>query len=186
MYSRLSSLCVPLPVPNQADMLTDFGIILLFIVAGFALLGIVLGIGSLLRPNRPNPEKNTTYESGEDPVGNANVQFNVRFYVVALIFVLFEVELVFLFPWAVVFGNEDLIAQTDGRWGWFALAEMAVFVGILALGLAYAWAKGYLDWVRPEPKINTINTPVPADLYAKVNERYATIGEREETGKEKG
>jgi NADH-quinone oxidoreductase subunit A len=167
-------LCVPLPVPNQADMLTDFGIILLFIIAGFILLGIVLGIGSLLRPNRPNPEKNTTYESGEDPVGNANVQFNVRFYVVALIFVLFEVELVFLFPWAVVFGNKDLIAQTDGRWGWFALAEMAVFVGILALGLAYAWAKGYLDWVRPEPKVTIIDTPVPADLYAKVNEKYRT------------
>ena len=161
-------------------MLTDFGIILLFIVAGFALLGIVLGIGSLLRPHRPNPEKNTTYESGEDPVGNANVQFNVRFYVVALIFVLFEVELVFLFPWAVVFGNEDLIAQTDGRWGWFALAEMAVFVGILSLGLAYAWAKGYLDWVRPEPKVTLIDTPVPADLYAKVNEKYALSGEREE------
>lgn len=166
-------------------MLTDFGIILLFIVAGFVLLGIVLGIGSLLRPNRPNSEKNTTYESGEDPVGNANVQFNVRFYVVALIFVLFEVELVFLFPWAVVFGNEDLIAQTDGRWGWFALAEMAVFVGILSLGLAYAWAKGYLDWVRPEPKITLIDTPVPAELYAKVNEKYALAGKSEAAGKEK-
>ena len=173
-------LFLPLYGLKYGGMLTDFGVILLFMVAGFALLGIVLGIGSLLRPNRPNPEKNTTYESGEDPVGNANVQFNVRFYVVALIFVLFEVELVFLFPWAVVFGNKDLIAQTDGRWGWFALAEMAVFVGILALGLAYAWAKGYLDWVRPQPKVTTIDTPVPADLYGKVNERYADSGGRAE------
>lgn len=157
-------------------MLTDFGIILLFIIAGFVLLGVVLGVGRLLRPNNPNPEKNTTYESGEDPVGNANVQFNVRFYVVALIFVLFEVELVFLFPWAVVFGREDLIAQTEGRWGWFALAEMAVFVGILALGLAYAWAKGYLDWVRPKPTVSQIDSPVPAELYERVNEKFLSEG----------
>lgn len=160
-------------------MLTDFGVILLFLVAGFALLGIVLGLGRLLRPNRPNPEKNTTYESGEDPVGNANVQFNVRFYVVALIFVLFEVELIFLFPWAVVFGNEELNAQTDGRWGWFALAEMTIFVGILALGLAYAWAKGYLDWVRPNPEIIQIDTPVPAELYKEVNAKYAIVAGKE-------
>lgn len=153
-------------------MLTDFGIILLFIVAGFVLLGIILGIGRLLRPHNPNPEKNTTYESGEDPTGNANVQFNVRFYVVALIFVLFEVELIFLFPWAVVFGNEELIQQTDGRWGWFAMAEMTVFVGILILGLAYAWAKGYLDWVRPQPTITEVDSPVPATLYDQINEKY--------------
>jgi NADH-quinone oxidoreductase subunit A len=154
-------------------MVTDFGIILLFIIAGFILLGIILGIGRFLRPDNPNPEKNTTYESGEDPVGNANVQFNVRFYVVALIFVLFEVELIFLFPWAVVFGNENLIEQTDGRWGWFAMAEMTTFVGILILGLAYAWAKGYLDWVRPEPKITHIDSPVPPDLYEKFNEKMS-------------
>jgi len=170
-------------------MLTDFGIILLFIIAGFVLLGVVLGVGRLLRPDNPNPEKNTTYESGEDPVGNANVQFNVRFYVVALIFVLFEVELVFLFPWAVVFGREDLIAQTDGRWGWFALAEMAVFVGILSLGLAYAWAKCYLDWVRPKPIVIKMDSPVPAELYERVNEKFLSGGGREEGrkgGREEG
>lgn len=159
-------------------MLTDFGIILLFIVAGIALLSLVLGIGRLLRPDRPNAEKNATYESGEEPVGNANVQFNVRFYVVALIFVLFEVELIFLFPWAVVFGRADFIAQTDGRWGWFALAEMAVFVGILILGLAYAWAKGYLDWVRPQPKVTEVDSPVPAELYGRVNEKYLSEEEK--------
>lgn len=166
---------MPIFVKTDAstDMLTDFGLILLFIIAGLVLLGTMMGLGRLLRPNRPNPEKNTTYESGEDPVGNANVQFNVRFYVVALIFVLFEVELIFLFPWAVVFGNETMIRQTNGKWGWFALAEMAVFVGILVLGLAYAWAKGYLDWVRPQPTISKIDSPVPADLYEKLNARYA-------------
>ena len=154
-------------------MISDFGYILLFIIAAIALLGLMLTIAKFLRPNQPNEEKLTTYESGEDPLGNANIQFNVRFYVIALIFVLFEVELLFLFPWAVVFGNEDLIAQTNGQWGWFALAEMTVFIGILILGLAYAWGKGYLDWVRSKPQVPVIDSPVPADLYSRVNEKYA-------------
>jgi NADH-quinone oxidoreductase subunit A len=154
-------------------MLTDFGYILLFIIAGLVLLGVMLTIAKVLRPNHPNDEKLTTYESGEDPMGNANIQFNVRFYVIALIFVLFEVELLFLFPWSVVFGNEELIRQTNGQWGWFAMAEMTVFIGILIFGLAYAWAKGYLDWVRPKPQVPEINSPVPVDLYQKVNEKYS-------------
>jgi len=153
-------------------MLSDFGYILLFIIAALVLIGVVLTVARFLRPDKPNEEKLTTYESGEDPLGNANVQFNVRFYVVALIFVLFEIELLFLFPWAVVFGNEDLIEKTNGQWGWFAMAEMTVFVLILVLGLAYAWVKGYLDWVRPQPLIPVVKSPVPADLYKKVNERY--------------
>ena len=153
-------------------MISDFGTILLFIICGIAFIVTMLMIAKFLRPSKPNDEKLTTYESGEDPTGNANVQFNVRFYVVALIFVLFEVELLFLFPWSVVFGNEDLIAQTNGQWGWFAMAEMTVFVGILILGLAYAWAKGYLDWVRPAPRIPEVNSPVPSDLYQAVNKRY--------------
>ncbi|GAB3905002.1 NADH-quinone oxidoreductase subunit A [Larkinella knui] len=154
------------------EMLSDFGIILLFIITGLTFVGLVLFVGSLLRPNRPNLEKLTTYESGEEPVGNANVQFNVRFYVVAIIFVLFDVELVFLFPWATVFGQKVLIDETNGLWGWLSLTEMLVFVALLALGLAYVWAKGYLDWVKPEPKVPEMNTPVPASLYEKVNQKY--------------
>jgi len=153
-------------------MLSDFGVILLFILGAFAFISLVLFGARLLRPNRPNVEKNSTYESGEEPVGNANIQFNIRFYVVALIFVLFDVELVFLFPWATVFGQESLIRETAGLWGWFSLAEMTVFVLILALGLAYVWVKGYLDWVKPQPKIPSVETKVPADLYQEVNKRY--------------
>ena len=153
-------------------MLSDFGIILLFILAAFAFIAVVLFVARLLRPHRPNVEKNSTYESGEEPVGNANVQFNIRFYVVALVFVLFDVELVFLFPWATVFGQAALIKNTDGLWGWFALTEAFLFVLILALGLAYVWAKGYLDWVKPQPKIPTIETKVPKHLYQQVNDRY--------------
>jgi NADH-quinone oxidoreductase subunit A len=157
-------------------MLSDFGAILLFIVAAFAFIAVVLFVARLLRPSRPNIEKNSTYESGEEPVGNANVQFNIRFYVVALVFVLFDVELVFLFPWATVFGQARLIEATGGRWGWFALTEVVLFVVVLALGLAYVWAKGYLDWVKPQPKLPAVETKVPDDLYKQVNERYAANG----------
>ena len=154
-------------------MLSDFGILLLFILAAFAFIGLALFVARLLRPDRPNVEKNSTYESGEEPVGNANVQFNIRFYVVALVFVLFDVELVFLFPWATVFGQERLIRATNGLWGWFAFAEAAVFVLILGLGLAYVWAKGYLDWIKPQPKRPTADSPVPPDLYQRINDKYS-------------
>lgn len=154
-------------------MISEFGVILLFIFAAIALIAVMLSLAKVIRPHRPNEEKLATYESGEDPLGNANVQFNVRFYVVAIIFLLFEVELIFLFPWAVVFGQENLIRQTDGLWGWFSLVEMSVFVGVLILGLAYAWSKGYLDWLRPSPQTPSVETKVPAQLYQKINEKYA-------------
>ncbi len=144
---------------------------MLFLLGGTILISVVLGISSLLRVRKPNDEKLTTYESGEDPQGNANVQFTMRFYVIALVFVLFEVELLFVFPWAIVFGDKALIAQTDGVWGWFAMAEMAVFVLVLVIGLAYAWRKGYLDWVMPQVERSKINTPVPMALYEEFNRR---------------
>lgn len=153
-------------------MLSDFGTILLYIITAIVFLVVMFGISKLLRPDHPNIEKLSTYESGEEPEGNANVKFNVRFYVIALIFVLFEVELVFLFPWATVFGQESLIAETNGVWGWFALVEMFVFVGILALGLAYAWVKGHLDWVKPQPKRPIFEGKVPSQLYADLNKKY--------------
>lgn len=155
-------------------MVSEFGVILLFIFAAIALIVVMLTLAKVIRPHRPNEEKLTTYESGEDPLGNANVQFNVRFYVIAIVFLLFEVELIFLFPWAVVFGQANLIRQTDGLWGWFSLVEMSLFVGILILGLAYAWSKGYLDWVRPRPQLPDVQTKVPSQLYQKINEKYAS------------
>jgi NADH-quinone oxidoreductase subunit A len=96
----------------------------------------------------------------------------VRFYIVALIFVLFEVEVIFLFPWAVVFGNESLIKETQGLWGWFALVEVFLFVLILAIGLVYAWVKGYLDWIQPAPIVEKFESKVPKQLYAELNEKY--------------
>lgn len=154
-------------------MLTDFGYILLFIIAAIVFVAVILFLAKLIRPNRPNEEKLTTYESGEEPDGNANVRFNIRFYVIALIFILFDVEIIFLFPWATVFGNKRLIAETDGLWGWFSLVEMFVFVGVLLIGLAYAWIKGHLDWVRPEVKTTEYESKIPRSLYDKINQKYS-------------
>lgn len=152
--------------------LSDFGEILLFLIAGIVFVLITLFVSKIIRPNRPNPEKLSTYESGEEPVTAAWTQFNIRFYIVALIFLLFEVEIVFMFPWSTVFANKELIEETKGAWGWFSFLEMVIFITILALGLAYAWVNGYLDWIKPNPKPTEYKSPVPKEMYQKVNDQY--------------
>ena len=107
----------------------------------FALVGTVLVFGTfalarLVRPNVPHSEKYTTYESGIDPIGQGWSQANVRYYVFALLFVVFDVEAVFLFPWAIVFE----------RLGTQAFVEMVIFIGILAIALLYAIKKKVLEW----------------------------------------
>ncbi|MEQ8905750.1 NADH-quinone oxidoreductase subunit A [Ekhidna sp.] len=145
--------------------ISGFGTVLLFIVGGIGFLMITLLVGKLLRPNNPTTEKQTTYESGEEPSGTAWGQFNVRFYIVALIFLLFEAELIFLFPWATVFGDEQLIAASDGLWAKFSMIETFIFIGILLVGLAYVWAKGMLEWVRPKPKASDFKSRIPESAY---------------------
>ena len=124
-------------------MLTEFGRVLIFFIVGTLFVAIGMLVAWLLRPHRPYPGKVTTYECGENPLGDTRVRFNIRFYVVALIFVIFDVEVVFLFPWAVVYKHL----------GWFAFVEMFVFLTILFVGYAYVWRKGDLDWDRPAPRI---------------------------------
>lgn len=155
--------------------LSAFGEVLLFIVGGAVFIIITLLVSRFIRPNRPNPEKLSTYESGEEPVSAAWSQFNIRFYIIALIFLLFEVEVVFLFPWSTVFAKEELQIQTDGQWGWFTLIEMLIFIVVLALGLAYAWVHGHLDWIKPDPQPTKIQSPVPRQLYQKLNDRFARV-----------
>ena len=147
--------------------LSEFGTILIFILGALVFGTIMLFVAELVRPNRPNYEKLTTYESGEDTVGSAWGQFNLRFYIVALIFLLFEVEIIYLFPWAIIFGDKQMIEGTDWEWAWFALAEMFIFIFILALGLVYAWRKGYLDWVKPQQKPSDFVSKIPAEAYKK-------------------
>ncbi|MBI4242832.1 MAG: NADH-quinone oxidoreductase subunit A [Planctomycetes bacterium] len=121
-------------------MLLDFGVLLLYIVIACGFLTAALVAGRIIRPNKPYKDKLTTYECGEDTIGTSFIQFNVRFYVIALIFLIFEVEIVLLFPWAVVYKNVGLIA----------LIEMGVFILILLAGFAYVWSQKDLEWVKSE------------------------------------
>ncbi len=159
----------------ENTQVSEFGFVLLFLIGGIVFVVLGLFTSSLLRPSRPNYEKLTPYECGEDAIGNPWGQFNVQYYIVALIFILFEVEIVFLFPWATVFGQKSLIEATSGQWGWLALTEVFIFVGVLVLGLAYVWAKGLLDWVSPQPVKPDFVSKVPQHLYEKLNEKHYTV-----------
>ena len=121
----------------MSDFLRQYLTVVIFGGAGCALVGALLGLGSLLRPTRPQAEKYLTYESGVDPVGTGWSQTEIRYYIFALLFVLFDVEAVFIFPWA----------TRLEAYGVFGAVEMTVFIVILALGLLYAWRKGVLRWV---------------------------------------
>lgn len=145
--------------------LTEFGTILIFIFGALTFVVVGLTAAKLIRPDRPNYEKLTTYESGEDTIGSAWGQFNMKFYIVALIFLLFEVEILYLFPWGVTFGDKELIEATDWAWARFALVEMFIFIIVLALGLVYAWRKGFLDWVKPVRKTSNYQSKIPSEAY---------------------
>jgi NADH-quinone oxidoreductase subunit A len=114
----------------------SYGVVLAVLVAGVGLVVVAFGAARLIAPRRPLPAKLTTYECGIDPVGEGWSQSQVRYYVYGFLFVIFDVEAVFLFPWANIF--ESL--------GFQAVVEMAIFIGILAVGLLYAWRKGVLRW----------------------------------------
>ena len=114
----------------------SYGVVLAVLIAGVGLVAVAFGAARLIAPSRPHPEKLSTYECGIDPVGQGWSQSQVRYYVYGFLFVIFDVESVFLFPWARVF--ESL--------GYQAVVEMAIFVAILAVGLLYAWRKGVLKW----------------------------------------
>src|SRR5215831_1038168 len=122
------------------EMLFQFTNVLVFLVLGLVLSGLMLGLGALLRPSNPQPSKLSTYECGEPPSGSAWINFNIRFYLIALVFVIFDVELAFVYPVAAVF--KDWVEQKQQ--GPFAFTALAVFLGILMLGLVYVWMKGDL------------------------------------------
>jgi NADH-quinone oxidoreductase subunit A len=118
-----------------------------FPILVFILIGVVFGIapvisGRLLAPHRPNSKKNSPYECGFDAFDGARAKFDVRYYLIAILFILFDLEVAFLVPWATIFKE---IAQT-GSVKWFGFLEMIVFMAILVVGYVYAWARGALDW----------------------------------------
>ncbi len=148
--------------------------ILVFLAVGTLFLLANLGLGKLIRPDRPSVAKGEIYECGEKPVGTAWIQFDLRFYVVALLFVIFDVEMAFFFPWAVVFGSanragDPSLSDADRKsaantiapgtttppdlatmnlFAQFAFAEFLIFFAILLVGFAYLWRRGDLEWVR--------------------------------------
>ena len=123
-------------------MYRDFGTVLVAAILGIVMVAVPLIVQWLIAPSKKSKEKLQTYECGEESEGSAWLQFNIRFYVIALIFLIFDVEVVFLFPWAVVF--KDL--------GLLAMVEMGIFLVILTVGLAYVWVKSDLDWVKRKVK----------------------------------
>ena len=154
-------------------MIDFLGHFLIFTVITVVFLALPLTLGKLLRPKLPTPEKDAIYECGEPTIGSSYVQFDLRFYVVALLFIIFDVEVAFFFPWATVFGNATQLADpnlTDGArmaiserlagegaaigaeaarsLALVALVDILVFFGVLLVGFAYVWKRGDLDWVR--------------------------------------
>jgi len=171
--------CGPIPDSRLLSFMTQLLVFILVFVAGGAIaLATNLFLGKLIRPNRPSPEKGEVYECGEKPIGSAWVQFDLRFYVVALLFVIFDVEVAFFFPWAVVFGSAnqagDIERPPEQRaaavadlyppgttppetppdpeamrsLARIALYDLLVFFFIVLVGFAYLWKRGDLEWVR--------------------------------------
>ena len=122
----------------MGPMLDDYAAVGGIVLAALALAAAMLGINAFMRPRVPAREKGITYESGVDPVGEGWAQSTIRYYVYAFLYVIFAVDAVFLFPWAVVLE----------RLGAAAAVEMGIFVAIVVVGLVYAWRKGVLSWTR--------------------------------------
>ena len=116
--------------------------ILMFVLVGIAIGVLPVAMGFILAPSRPDPEKLSPYECGFEAFEDARMKFDVRYYLIAILFILFDLEVAFLFPWATIF--KDIVATESIKM--FGFVEMLVFVAILVVGYIYAWAKGALEW----------------------------------------
>ena len=123
-------------------MLDNYFPILVFVLVGLAFGCVPILLGWLIAPNRPDSEKLSAFECGFAPFEDARMKFDVRYYLIAILFILFDLEIAFLFPWAAIFKE---IVNTEAV-KTFGFVEMFVFIGILVVGYVYAWAKGALDW----------------------------------------
>ncbi|HMT80482.1 MAG TPA: NADH-quinone oxidoreductase subunit A [Azonexus sp.] len=123
-------------------MMENYFPILMFVLVGVAVGVLPVAMGFILAPSRPDPEKLSPYECGFEAFEDARMKFDVRFYLIAILFILFDLEIAFLFPWASIF--KDIVATESIKM--FGFVEMLVFVAILVIGYVYAWAKGALEW----------------------------------------
>lgn len=117
-------------------MLENYLPVLIFIILGLGVGLIAPVIGYILSPKKPNPEKLSAYECGFDPFDDTRAPFDVRYYLVAILFIIFDLETAFLVPWAVIFR----------KLGWYGLSEMGIFLALLTIGFIYEWKKGALEW----------------------------------------
>jgi NADH-quinone oxidoreductase subunit A len=148
--------------------------ILLFILGALLVVSGGSLVSSWLRPHKPNIEKLSSYESGEEPVGTAWAPFNARFYGIGLIFILFEVETILLFPWAMVWMNPELNQATNGKWALYMAVVGTILILTLAVGLVYAKTQGHLSWIKRPIIHSPLTTPVPKEHYEKINHYYAS------------
>ena len=126
--------------------IAQYGAALLLLILAVVLTNTLMTLSHLIAPHNPTKEKQLSYECGEDPVGSAWLRFNIRFYVVALVFVLFDVEMALIYPIATIF--KGLTQTTDYRPALIVFGEMFFFLVVLFLGLVYIWMKGDLGWIR--------------------------------------
>ncbi len=148
--------------------ITELGKAILYFLMGSIFIILGLFTSWLLRPHRPNPEKNTNYECGEDPIGNAWSQFNIRFYVMGLIFLIFDVELILIFPWVYTFFDQEILLNNN-LWNIFSFIEILIFILVLAIGLFYIWINQDITWVKPQPIPPKSLNIVPLELYQQFN-----------------
>lgn len=149
--------------------------LLLFIVGALLFVGIGSLVSTWLRPHKPNEAKNSSYESGEATMGTAWGPFNARFYGISLVFMLFEVETILLFPWAMVWINPALNQATNDFWAFYMAFLGTIFILLLSIGLAYAWAQGHLTWSQPPPSHADLLTKVPQKYYDHINRYYDSM-----------
>jgi len=150
--------------------------ILLFTITGIGMALAPLLAGRFIRPTLPHPEKMAPYECGEPVIGDSWVQFDLRFYVVALVFIVFDVEIALFWPWAVAFGSADTATPAGAALKTVALYDMLFFFGVVVVGFLYLWRYGYLDWVRASqgqrhaelapPSAGAVSDRVPREAVA--------------------
>lgn len=160
--------------------ISTFGIVLLFLIIGAFFAITALSVGRFFRPHRPTEEKMTTYECGEETIFGNWGKFNIRFYLIALIFVLFEVEIIFLFPWAKILTDTQL-ESIESNWQIYAFIEGLLFIFILVIGLAYLWKNNLLHWqldgttIQEKQRTNEetiLQKKIPNKVYENINQRY--------------
>jgi NADH-quinone oxidoreductase subunit A len=150
------------------DSISGIYYILIFSGIGLGFIVVTLLISRLISPGRPNPEKNSVYESGEETSGQSWPALSNGYFIIALLFLLFEIEIIFLIPLAIAFGKSADSHSAVILWG-----AITGFVIILVVGLAYAWINGHLDWMKPAPVKPESSGVVPEERYKEFNKKFS-------------